>query len=126
MDTRFSSAIHMLILISEAETPMTSEEIAASVGTNASYIRKVTGESGAEFFASQSYPCVAEEDGKIFGLYILHPNNVGRCGHICNASYAVTSKARGTHIGDQLGTIPGSFRIKDGHYDNICPYYKEL
>ena len=33
----------MLILISEAETPMTSEEIAASVGTNASYIRKVTG-----------------------------------------------------------------------------------
>lgn len=43
MDTRFSSAIHMLILISEAEMPMTSEEIAASVGTNASYIRKVTG-----------------------------------------------------------------------------------
>ena len=42
MDTRFSSAIHMLILISEAETPMTSEEIAESVGTNASYIRKVT------------------------------------------------------------------------------------
>ena len=42
MDTRFSSAIHMLILISEAETPMTSEEIAKSVGTNASYIRKVT------------------------------------------------------------------------------------
>ena len=33
----------MLILISEAETPMTSEEIAMSVGTNASYIRKVTG-----------------------------------------------------------------------------------
>lgn len=43
MDTRFSTAIHTLILISEAETPMTSEEIASSVGTNASYIRKVTG-----------------------------------------------------------------------------------
>ena len=43
MDTRFSSAIHMLILISEADTPMTSEEIAASAGTNASYIRKVIG-----------------------------------------------------------------------------------
>ena len=43
MDTKFSSAIHMLILISEAGTPMTSEEIAVSVGTNASYIRKVTG-----------------------------------------------------------------------------------
>lgn len=43
MDTRFSSAIHTLILISEAEVPMTSEEIALSVGTNASYIRKLTG-----------------------------------------------------------------------------------
>lgn len=43
MDTKFSSAIHILILISEAESPMTSEEIAVSVGTNASYIRKLTG-----------------------------------------------------------------------------------
>lgn len=43
MDTRFSSAIHMLILISEAEVPMTSVEIAKSVGTNPSYIRKMIG-----------------------------------------------------------------------------------
>ena len=43
MDTRFSAAIHTLILVSEAEQPMTSEEIAVSVGTNASYIRKLTG-----------------------------------------------------------------------------------
>ncbi|MBQ7688421.1 MAG: Rrf2 family transcriptional regulator [Clostridia bacterium] len=43
MDTRFSSALHMLILISEAETPMTSEQIAGSVGTNATYIRKIAG-----------------------------------------------------------------------------------
>ena len=43
MDTRFSAAIHTLILISEAETPMTSDQIAVSVGTNASYIRKLTG-----------------------------------------------------------------------------------
>lgn len=43
MDTRFSSALHILILVSEAETPMTSEEIAKSVGTNASYIRKIAG-----------------------------------------------------------------------------------
>ena len=33
-------------------------------------------------------------------LYILHPNNVGRCGHICNASYAVKSNLRGRHIGE--------------------------
>lgn len=123
-------------------------------------------QSGAAFFASQSLTAVAEEDGTVFGLYILHPNNVGRCGHICNASYAVSSDARGRHIGEmlvldclkkgkelgfrvlqfnavvennvharhlyerlgftQLGTIPGGFRMKDGHYENICPYYKEL
>ena len=123
-------------------------------------------ESGAEFFAAQSYTAVAEENGKVYGLYILHPNNVGRCGHICNASYAVSSDVRGKHIGEQLvldclnkgkelgfrvlqfnavvesntyarhlygrlgfkqlGTIPGGFRMKDGHYENICPYYHEL
>lgn len=42
MDTKFSSAIHTLILISESEKPLTSEAIATSVGTNASYIRKIT------------------------------------------------------------------------------------
>ena len=44
------------------------------------------GKSGKEFFATQSYCGVAEEKGEIVGLYILHPNNVGRCGHISNAS----------------------------------------
>lgn len=123
-------------------------------------------ESGNRFFASQSYTGVAEEDGRIYGLYILHPNNVGRCGHICNASYAVSSESRGKHIGEQLvldcmrkgreigfrvlqfnavvesnvharhlyerlgfvqlGTITGGFRMKDGHYENICPYFREL
>ena len=43
MDIKFSSAIHTLILISESTKPLTSEEIAASVGTNASYIRKIIG-----------------------------------------------------------------------------------
>ena len=37
-----------------------------------------------------------------WGLYILHPNNVGRCGHICNASYAVSHGNRGLHIGEKL------------------------
>lgn len=34
--------------------------------------------------------------------FIFHPNNVGRCGHIANASYAVDSACRGKHIGEQL------------------------
>ena len=59
-------------------------------------------ESGRRFFAEQSYCGVAEIDGEIAGLYILHPNNIGRCGHICNASYAVDSGKRGLHIGEQL------------------------
>lgn len=121
---------------------------------------------GNDFFSSQSYTAVAQENGEILGLYILHPNNIGRCGHICNASYAVASRCRGRHIGEklvldcmkkgrelgfrilqfnavvetniharhlyerigfhQLGTIKNGFRLKDGSYANICPYYIEL
>lgn len=66
----------------------------------------LTEESGAEFFAAQTYCGVAadSESGDILGMYILHPNNVGRCGHICNASYAVKSNLRGMHIGEKLVT----------------------
>lgn len=35
-------------------------------------------------------------------LYILRPNNVGRCEHICNASYAVSTEVCGLHIGEKL------------------------
>ena len=47
----------------------------------------LTPESGTAFFAEQTYCGVAEDmdTGRIYGMYILHPNNVGRCGHICNA-----------------------------------------
>ena len=125
-------------------------------------------ETGKAFFGEQIYCGVAEDTdtGKIYGLYILHPNNIGRCGHICNASYAVSADSRGLHIGEklvsdclvqgkeygfgvlqfnavvatnvharhlyerlgfvQLGTIPKGFRMKDGHYEDICPYYREL
>ena len=123
-------------------------------------------ESGRAFFASQTHCGVAVEEGRVIGLYILHPNNVGRCGHIANASYAVSSNARGKGVGRalvedslaqggaygfrvlqfnavvatnasarhlyeslgfvQLGTIPGGFRMPDGSYEDICPYYHEL
>ena len=125
-------------------------------------------ETGAVFFAEQTYTAVAadSETDKVYGLYILHPNNIGRCGHICNASYAVSRDSRGFHIGEklvsdclkqgavhgfkvlqfnavvasniharhlyerlgfqQLGVIPGGFRMKDGHYEDICPYYHTL
>lgn len=54
------------------------------------------------FFESQSFTAVAEKDGEILGLYILHPNNVGRCGHLSNASYAVRRTARGMRTGEVL------------------------
>ena len=123
-------------------------------------------QEATEFFTEQTHCGVADEDGNVIGLYILHPNNIGRCGHIANASYAVSSSARGKGIGGmlvtdslaqgkahgfrvmqfnavvasnagarhlyeklgfvQLGTIPGGFRMPDGSYVDICPYYHEL
>lgn len=123
-------------------------------------------DDGSEFFASQTHCGVAVDDGCVIGLYILHPNNVGRCGHISNASYAVRSDTRGTGVGRalvedsmvqgkaagfrilqfnavvatnaaarhlyeklgfvQLGTISGGFRMPDGTYADICPYYHML
>lgn len=58
--------------------------------------------TGAEFFAGQSRASVAVDGDTVCGLYILHPNNVGRCGHIANASYAVRADLRGRHIGEML------------------------
>ena len=60
--------------------------------------------SGHAFLRGQSFTGIARdaETGKAVGLYILHPNNIGRCGHICNASYAVQKDCRGRHIGELL------------------------
>ena len=67
-------------------------------------VEELTLQAADEFFNSQSYTGIAQDDetGEVVGLYILHPNNVGRCGHICNTSYAVKSSKRGLHIGEQL------------------------
>ena len=125
----------------------------------------LTEENGDPFFKVQSFTGLAldAETGQAAGLYILHPNNVGRCGHICNASYAVHRDMRGHQIGEalvrhclqkakelgfkilqfnavvasntpalnlykklgfvRLGTIPGGFLMKDGHYEDIVVHY---
>lgn len=41
MDTKFSVAVHVLILISKSPNLLNSNQMAGSVGTNASYIRKI-------------------------------------------------------------------------------------
>lgn len=43
MDTKFSVAVHILAMINESERTLTSNDLAISTGTNASYIRKVIG-----------------------------------------------------------------------------------
>ena len=63
---------------------------------------ELTVEEARRFFAAQSYTGVARTEEGVAGMYILHPNNVGRCGHICNASYAVRGDQRGRHIGPAL------------------------
>lgn len=67
-------------------------------------VDELTEQEAADFFSNQSYTGVAvdSDSGEVVGLYILHPNNVGRCGHISNTSYAVRSDKRGLHIGEQL------------------------
>ena len=67
-------------------------------------VEELTEREANDFFLSQSYTGIAVdgETGEVVGLYVLHPNNVGRCGHICNTSYAVRSDKRGLHIGEQL------------------------
>ena len=64
----------------------------------------LTESSGDEFFSEQTFTGIAfdMDSGRIVGLYILHPNNVGRCGHICNTSYAVKKEFRGKGIGKKL------------------------
>lgn len=61
-----------------------------------------TREEACAFFASQSFTAAALDGETVLGLYILHPNNIGRCGHLCNASFAVGAQARGKRIGEQL------------------------
>ncbi|MDE5590784.1 MAG: Rrf2 family transcriptional regulator [Acetatifactor sp.] len=97
MDTRFSSAIHTLVLIAASEKQMTSEDIAGSVGTNASYIRKILGllkkrdiieshrgicgyklkPKAEELTLLQIYQAVNETEA--IGLFDLHQNPDDRC-----------------------------------------------
>lgn len=59
-------------------------------------------DSAEEFFGSQDRCGVAVVNGRVEGLYILHPNNVGRCGHICNASYCVDKGMANKGLGAML------------------------
>ncbi len=59
-------------------------------------------EDACAFAAYQSFTAVVETEGKVRGLYILHPNGEGRKAHVANASYAVEPESRGKGLGRAL------------------------
>lgn len=67
-------------------------------------VERLTALNGDKFFAEQSFTGLAydRKSNQVLGLYILHPNNIGRCGHICNSSYAVKGNIRGQGVGEKL------------------------
>lgn len=46
---------------------------------------------------------VAEDDGRVVGMYKLIPNRIGRGSHVSNASFMVDPTAHGKGIGRMLG-----------------------
>lgn len=79
MDNRFSCAIHTLILIAKASEPMDSAEIAQSVGTNASYIRKILA-------ALKKAGLIASQQGKK-GFVLLKDPKTLSLSELLNALY---------------------------------------
>lgn len=97
MDTKFSVAVHVLTLISGSPEPLNSDRMAGSVGSNASYVRKVLallkrqgivdshrGISGYTLTAApdqitllQIYQAVTDEQTP--GLLDIHQNPSDRC-----------------------------------------------
>lgn len=41
-------------------------------------------------------------DGELAGYYTIHPNNIGRCSHVANASYCMNKDFRGKRLFNPL------------------------
>ena len=108
-----------------------------------------------KMFREQASTVCATLNGEVVGVYILHPNNFGRCGHIANASYAVrkdchcleNAREKGfrglqfnavvatnqaaIHLYESLGfhkigTIKDGYHLKNGSYEDIHIFYYYL
>ena len=115
----------------------------------------LTEETGDAFFKEQTYTGIAvnTDNNEIVGLYILHPNNVGRdfrgehigeklvldClaqakvkgFRIMQFNAVVANNTHALHLYERigftrLGVIPQGFRMPDGHYEDIIPHYYVL
>ena len=56
----------------------------------------------AAMLAAQTAVTCMVKDGVLAGYYILHPNNIGRCSHVANASFILSKAMRGQHLGRPL------------------------
>ncbi len=61
--------------------------------------RMLSLDEAREMFAAQTETVCVKLDGEVVGVYILHPNHIGRCSHVANASYGVKKGCRGNGIG---------------------------
>lgn len=66
--------------------------------------KPLTEKEATSFFQDQTCTCTASDKstGVVVGLYILHPDSEGRCGHIAGAGYVVWSVMRHKGIGRKL------------------------
>jgi len=85
-------------------------------------------------YTAESYAVISEKRGLRIGreLVVNCMNKARELGfRILQFNAVVESNVEARHLYEklgfkQLGTIPQGFRMKDGHYENICPYYIEL
>lgn len=59
-------------------------------------------ETFEQMLIEQSAVTCLYKDDQLQGYYILHPNNIGRCSHVANASYVMLKSSRGQHLGKAL------------------------
>ena len=59
-------------------------------------------EALAYWFRTDTHTYVAEEDGGVFGTYILRPNQSGPGSHVANAAFMVARDAEGAGVGRRM------------------------
>ena len=76
----------------------------AATGDTYSFDARTTDADASAYFLSKGIAAfVAEDEGRVVGVYKLTPNHVGRGSHVANASFMVDPSVQGKGIGRALG-----------------------